>query len=515
MAVRRVVSGESAGASHSVGPGRQFHGGPVVAGLSYGASNSSAWSIDTTAAFDTLSSAAEVVAAVLAIAVTVVAIVVELAANRYSHQITRLFLQAPVNLVVLGIFVVTAVQCVWVATVLDESSPTAFLPQAGFAITLGLVTLCLLLLVPYIYFVFTFLSPISVIERINQNAYSTVLKTKGTSIRRNQRRVEEAIDELQDVARSAIQQSDRSIAIAAVNAMAAFVTDYVQIRQNLPEAWFDLTSGVADDPDFIALTPDTIETIEAQGTWVERKVLRRYLSLMGQAAMHERDVANLIGINTQRIATGLCEDRPWLLELCIHTFNSYLRATINAGDLRTAYYLMNQYRVIAEWLLIIDRGEKAEEVTDYLRDYGQLAHHMGASFLLESAAFYVMRLIEKAMELNSPSIDALLDCLLNLDMEIKEESQESQEASLLGVRRAQMQLATLFLMQGDEERARTIARDLRDERIERLERLRTGMLADERSQFWELSDLGVNFGYLPAERRPYLDTLLSFVRDGQ
>ena len=68
-------------------------------------------------AFDTLASAAEVVAAVLAIAITVVAIVVELAANRYSHQITRLFLREPVNVIVLGIFVVTAVQCVWIAAV--------------------------------------------------------------------------------------------------------------------------------------------------------------------------------------------------------------------------------------------------------------------------------------------------------------------------------------------------------------------------------------------------------------
>ena len=39
-------------------------------------------------------------APVLAIAVTVVAIVVELAANRYSHLITRLFVREPVNLLV-------------------------------------------------------------------------------------------------------------------------------------------------------------------------------------------------------------------------------------------------------------------------------------------------------------------------------------------------------------------------------------------------------------------------------
>ena len=43
---------------------------------------------DSASALAALSSAAEVVAAVLAIAITVVAIVVELAANRYTHRIT-------------------------------------------------------------------------------------------------------------------------------------------------------------------------------------------------------------------------------------------------------------------------------------------------------------------------------------------------------------------------------------------------------------------------------------------
>ena len=49
-----------------------------------------------------LANAAEVVAAVLAIAITVVAIVVELAANRYSHRITQLFVRNPVNLSVIA-----------------------------------------------------------------------------------------------------------------------------------------------------------------------------------------------------------------------------------------------------------------------------------------------------------------------------------------------------------------------------------------------------------------------------
>jgi hypothetical protein len=137
---------------------------------------------------------------------------------------------------------------------------------------------------------------------------------------------------------------------------------------------------------------------------------------------------------------------------------------------------------------------------------------MGASFLLESAAYYVMRMVETAVESRPSAVDPLLECLLNLDMEIKEESLEVQEASLLGVRRAQMQVATLFLMRGDMQRAQLVADDLRGERIERLSRLKRSMLEDQRQQFWELTDFGVNFSYLQPERREFLEPLFDLIR---
>ena len=69
----------------------------------------------------------------------------------------------------------------------------------------------------------------------------------------------------------------------------------------------------------------------------------------------------------------------------------------------------------------------------------------------------------------------------------------------------------LILMQGDEGRARQVADDLCGERIERLERLRQSLLSDDRPQFWELTDLGVNFGYLEPARRVYLERLFELI----
>ena len=61
---------------------------------------------------------------------------------------------------------------------------------------------------------------------------------------------------------------------------------------------------------------------------------------------------------------------------------------------------------------------------------------------------------------------------------------------------------------GDEERVQRVIDDLKGERFSRLERLRVMLETDDRPQFWELMDRGVNFAYLIPERRQYLEELL-------
>jgi hypothetical protein len=467
--------------------------------------------LDDFGALEAIGNAAEVVAAVLAIAITVVAIVVELAATRYSHLITRLFIREPVNIAVLGLFLITTIQCVWTAVTFSHADTGAMLPHAGFFITFILVTISLLALLPYIYFVFTFLSPISVIERICQNGVDAIEGGRHDRVEPAQRMVQAAIDELQDVSRGAIEQGDRSIAMTGVNALVALLYDYSAIRSKMPDNWFSVSDAVSQDPDFIALTADSVEVVEREKIWLETKIFRQLFSLMTQCADRARDVANLIAINTGQIAKDLGTDNRGLLRLCLRAFNSFLRITINAGDQRTAYYIMDQYRDVAEHQLLGEQYDLVLEIAGYFKEYGQVAHRRGLSFLLDAAAYDVVHLIEKAVNDGAEIVDDLLGVLLELDQEIKE---ESEEESLLGVRRSQIQLATLFMQLGHDARVNRIVADLKEERIGRLQRLRQGLESEERPQFYELTDRGANFSYLLPERRQYLAPLFEKLQSG-
>ncbi len=468
--------------------------------------------LDPNKSYQTLAGAAQVVAGLLGIAITVVAIVLELAANRYSHRITWLFVREPVNIAVLSFFVLTTLQCVWVAVALSGNDstpvPQASLPGAGFVMTLVMVTLALLAVLPYFNFVLAFLSPLNIIEKVRDGALRQISRVELSNMESTQRAVEEAVDELQDVARSSTEQSDRRVAMATVEALAELIEGYDSLRDSLPPQWFEIAPAVAADPDFASLTPAALREIERSGTWLEVKIMQQYLSLMSECVPRARDIANVIAISTSRIVVGPGRHRESLRSLCIQCMNSYLRTCINAHDPRTTYYIMNQYRLVAEEMLRWREFDAVMSVAGYLKFYGNLGYSAGMPFLLETASHDLIQLIEADIANEGTLTDALLASLLDLDREMRD---ESQEESLLGVRRSQMQLATLFLDRGDIVRAVRIAADLAMDSPLRVARAREQLEQAQDPQYWEFTPRGVNFAYLPPERRARLGELSRLV----
>lgn len=456
-------------------------------------------------ATDRIANAAEVVAGVLAILITVVAIVVELAANRYTHRITQLFVREPLNVAVMALFVLTAILCLWLsATPPPPPEAVPALPRAGLVLAMALVTLCLLVLVPYFAFLFRFVSPLQVIDRIRRQAELGVARGRGGRVEAGRALVIEATEELEDVSRGARVHSDRVIAMAAVDALAGFLARYAREREGLPPAWFAISEHLAHDADFVAMAPMVLEELEDKGSWLEAKILRQYLALFSESLNEARDIANLITLNTRQL--GERDQLPF--GLATQFFNSYLRMAINARDLRTAYYVLHQYRLLAEHCLDRGDGASALDVADHLRYYGLLGYDAGQAFLLEVVAYDVALLVEGAAVRRSEAVDPLLGLLLTVDAPPR---REDQVAPARGVRRAQIQLATFFLDRGDEARARRILGDLVHDPPETLAAIRREIEDEIHAHYREFTDRGVNFAYLPPRRRVHLERLYGWL----
>jgi len=472
-------------------------------------------SLDPSLTFDIILTAAELLAAVLAIAITVVAIVVELAANRYSHRITSLFIREPINIMVMCFFVIATIYSVWIALTLDATVESATVLNAGLLTSMLMVTTSLVVLLPYFAFVMSFLSPENIVLRIQKTGLDCVRNIDSTSTRKSKLKLLNAVDELQDIARRSVELSDRAVEMASINALRNIVLSYqglVAHAAQVTDDWFQTDNTISTDPDFISLTHLGLARINEERLWVEVKVMRQYLDLISDSNPSSRDTSYLIAINTRRIATESLGFRPGLelVELCLRCFNSYLRATINNNDPRTGYFIMNQYRMLAEELLIQGQRETVNQIALYLQFYGLLGYKQGLPFLLEVAAEDIANLAGGSIEKDSLLLDGLLELLLELDQEIKD---DHSKESLLGVRRAQLKLATRCLEAGDEQRATKICIDLKSEKLERMQQVIRDLKKENRKEYWEFTDRGVNFSYLDPSLRTHLSTLANMIFD--
>jgi hypothetical protein len=223
-----------------------------------------------------------------------------------------------------------------------------------------------------------------------------------------------------------------------------------------------------------------------------------------------RDINYLIAIDTRYIgeAAARAKDAE-LVELVFRFMNSYMRATLNARDVRTAYNVLNQYRLLVESMIRLGNGKAALEGVRYMKFYGTVSFDMKLTFVTETVAYDVSTLCEIANQTSTPEEEGMLAEFLELDRPLLA---RSQEKGLLGVRKAQVKLACYYLMLGLEERARTICDDMKDEPRERLLTIRQQLEGVRSKDFWEIIDRGRNFEYMPVEQYRQMDEFFSWLK---
>ena len=463
---------------------------------------------DPSSITDAISSLAGNIATVFGIVVTVVSIIVQLSAERYTG-VARMFLRDRVNLGVMSFYVIVCVVGVWTSFSLKQE----FVPHLTLLAMMGMTTIGLVLMAPYFGYVFWFLEPMNIIRRIRRDAIRTA--TEGAVASDPERSASlqsdtlNAMEELTDITSNSISGKDKIIASGAVDALKDFALAYLKLKPRATDAWFALGSGLKENPDFVAMDPESLGDLEARRTWVEWKVMRQYLGIYNEALGAMRDINYLVAIDTRYIgeAASKAKDEE-LIQLVYRFMNSYLRATLNARDVRTAYNVLNQYRKLVEGLLRDGNGAAAREGVRHMTYYGHVSFDMKLTFVTETVAYDVSAICQMAHEHASPEEEAMLEQFLELDRPLRSQSQES---ALLGVRKAQVKLAAYYLWKGQREKALLIADDMRQEPRSRLDQIRAALESVTTKDFWEIIDRGRNFEYMPPEQRAQMATFFGWL----
>lgn len=461
--------------------------------------------VDYAFLFENLGNLSQVSTTALAVSITVVAIIVELAATRYSPKISDLFLRNGVNIAVMSFFIFIIVFNVWI--MVPKLDPASAAIKAVVWTYLVLLTVSFVIIIPYLFFVFDFLRPDSIIRSLEKSARSHL-----RAARRNpmhladaRRRFLGTVEQIGDIGVKSIASMDRSLGLSCISALQRILTHYLSVKREYPPYWHIMESG-----SFYGFCRDSIARIEATKTWTEMAVLKQYEFILTTAAGSIREMVQEISNAMGEIAASAAvENLEESVELIVAYFNTFLRIGHNARDQYGIFNILNQYRLFAERLMERD-VKRTLEIAAYFRYYGLLAVTAGLPFIMVTASSDLRMLNEKAYEKGFAGRRELLDIFLTLD---KEPETAVDEIAFLGVRKSQAILAGFYLGQGEEELARHIWRDMLNEPPERLAAIRDEILALERERYWEVTDRWVNFDYVPPEQKERIREFFSWFED--
>jgi len=463
---------------------------------------------------DALSGLAGMTAAVLGIVITVVSLLVQLTAERYTG-VAQMFLRDRRNVIVMAYYVVTCV----VGVAISLSLHNEFVPRAAVFSMMCATAFGLIMMLPYFAYVFRFLEPVNLVARIEREAAVDVAGAATTrdpdAIVDGQAPALAALEELTDITSNSISGKDKIIASRAVDAVRDFVTGYLAVKGRADPRWFEIGERIRDNPDFVAMDPESLRELEADRTWLEWKALRQYLAIYAEAQSEMPDINYLIAIDTRYIGeAALGRGDRAVVELAFRFMNSYLRAALNARAVRTAYNVMNQYRQLVEAMI---RGGADDLALDGVRKmiyYGRTSYDMQLGFVTETVAYDVSALCEfahmhaQAGHGRAGLDEEMLAMFLELDQPLRVKRQES---GLQGVRKAQVKLACYYLAAGIADRAARIAADMTGEDRERLRSIREQLIRVVSKKYWEITDRGHNFDYMPPRQKEQMDRFFAML----
>src|SRR5262249_8057671 len=155
---------------------------------------------------------------------------VQLSAERYAG-VTAMFFRDRANMTVLAFYVVACVCGVMVSL----SIRVDFVPRLTLVAMMTTTALGLVLMAPYFAYVFRFLEPTNIIERIKREAVQTA---RTGSVSTNEERSGEAqaatlsaMEELTDITSNSISGKDKIIASRAVDALKDLALEYLRFKK--------------------------------------------------------------------------------------------------------------------------------------------------------------------------------------------------------------------------------------------------------------------------------------------
>jgi hypothetical protein len=350
---------------------------------------------------------------------TSVAIAIPITASFYTPRLIEIFITDRVNVTVLTFFVVSAAgaifspQMTWEA-VATSGEAVGFFPRVALWVSFELMLVGWSLLIPYFYYVFRYLEPETIIDRLTQRAYSQLDQLRrrpARDMRAQQAELAERVQNLGSTVLRAIDRADRDVALDAIGALQRLTLRYMSIKGELPDAWY-----TPERDRFLGLSRSAFDLIVTQHTWVEHLAQSQLLLAYKNALTKLPDTVSALS-NVARTLANEAEQRKddAVLQLSVRFVNSYLRSAIHKSDVHAIFDVLYVYRELAREL-VHSRPDTAARIAEHMHYYAQFARLKNIQFACDLSAHEVYNVMQEAYANDMAVAPDLLDTLLRFQV---------------------------------------------------------------------------------------------------
>ena len=427
-----------------------------------------------------------------------VGMAVPLTANLYSLKFLDFFIRNPVNVTVLMFIIFANLTGVWASYSLKRDLVPPFQITLVFTLTVA----SLILIFPYLMYVFRFLHPKTLLGLLEGEVKSCLRASfQAPGAAENRQRVAETLEHIANISVRSVDRSDRNTAIEGVLALERLARDYWAVKEKLHPSWFE-----ADQNFFLGFSSMAVEEMTASRNWFEMKLYYQFFEALRAACPRMPELSSTIAKSLRKLGLEPASlENPALRDLTIEYFNTFIRLTINRHDVRSVFITFAQYRTFAETL----EGKFPREVLEiayYFAYYGAAAREQNLPFVVEAVAHDLGALVRNAWQSSSPNREDLLERFLRYEA--------GSQPPLAGVKKAQALLASYFLFSEKKEEAERVAEKFQRLAPDFIQGLKEDLLQVTRQKYWEVSERRMNIEFVPEPQREKLREFFTHLQEG-
>lgn len=421
---------------------------------------------------------------------------IPITASMYTPQLIHIFVRSRANRLMLGLFVFSACHSVWLSRVAG-SDPA---PLFHLILSLCLVLLTLVLLLPYLFSVFRFLEPTTIIALVSRDVLQLMRHPKRKCDEKCRDGLMHGVRNLGNIVLRALDRADRNTAIEAVEALDHCAVRYLSYKHLRPTDWFRVRPA-----QFPGLSKPAAGLVERDRTWFEMELMLQLSRAYDAALAKVHDVISAISRTQRHLALLAAEkkDRGGL-DLSLRFFNNFLREAVKSRDIHAIYDLLFQYRRVAERLWEA-YPQKVLQIGEYLGYYARMALEADLPFAHDLVAYDLGHVIT-SVEPKEPEFSLLLELYLNP----RNPTDGNLDSGITaGLFKARLLTAAKLLERGNRGAAERIVRSLK-EIVGQIPKFTGEQLLEETEEFfWEVTDRQQNLDYVPPAARPFVREVLA------